>query len=79
MTGFSDVRLLLQGFELDALAKTPQVHSPRPTQGLGRWNRLLIRIGTRRQLLELNDEQLKDIGLTRGQALAEGMKPFWRS
>lgn len=79
MTGFSDARLLLQGLELDALAEAPRVHSPRPTQGRGRWKTLLMRIGTRRQLLELDAEQLQDIGLTRGQALAEGMKPFWRS
>lgn len=78
MTGFSDVRLLLQGLELDALAEAPKVRRSRPAQVSGRWKTLLMRIGTRRQLLELDAEQLKDIGLTRGQALAEGMKPFWR-
>jgi uncharacterized protein YjiS (DUF1127 family) len=79
MTGYSDVRLLLQGLELDALAQAPRVHSPLPAPTLGRWKTLLIRLGTRRQLLELDAEQLKDIGLTRGQAMAEAMKPFWKS
>ncbi|WP_220720555.1 DUF1127 domain-containing protein [Agarivorans litoreus] len=34
---------------------------------------------SRRALLALNDELLKDIGLSRAQALAEGRKPFWRA
>lgn len=33
---------------------------------------------SRRQLLQLDDRALKDIGLTRSQALAEGRKPFWK-
>ncbi len=32
----------------------------------------------RRALAELTPEQLKDIGLTRGQALDEADKPMWR-
>ncbi|WP_370278182.1 DUF1127 domain-containing protein [Pontibacterium sp.] len=32
----------------------------------------------RRQLLALDDQMLKDIGLTRATALHEGKKPFWR-
>lgn len=32
----------------------------------------------RRALLELNDYMLKDIGLSRCDALCEGRKPFWR-
>ncbi len=32
---------------------------------------------SRRQLLELSDAQLKDIGLTRGDAWREGVRPFW--
>ena len=32
----------------------------------------------RRQLLTLNDWQLKDMGLSRGDAYREGTKPFWR-
>jgi uncharacterized protein YjiS (DUF1127 family) len=32
----------------------------------------------RRALLELSDHLLKDLGLTRLDALREGGKPFWR-
>jgi uncharacterized protein YjiS (DUF1127 family) len=32
----------------------------------------------RRALLELDDDQLRDIGISRRQALEEGRKPFWR-
>jgi len=32
----------------------------------------------RRQLLALDDQMLKDIGLTRATAQHEGNKPFWR-
>jgi uncharacterized protein YjiS (DUF1127 family) len=31
----------------------------------------------RRALLALNDEQLKDIGLSRAEAYREGVRPFW--
>jgi len=33
---------------------------------------------TRRRLAELDDRQLRDVGLTRGQALREHSKPFWK-
>lgn len=33
----------------------------------------------RRALLSLDDAMLKDIGLSRVDALQEGNKPFWRS
>ena len=32
----------------------------------------------RRQLLEMDDRQLKDIGITREQAEHEGRKPLWK-
>jgi uncharacterized protein YjiS (DUF1127 family) len=32
----------------------------------------------RRALEALNDDQLRDIGLSRGEALREAAKPFWR-
>ncbi|MEM5582129.1 MULTISPECIES: DUF1127 domain-containing protein [unclassified Roseibium] len=34
---------------------------------------------TRLHLLELNDHQLQDLGLTRAAARAEAMRPFWES
>ncbi|MGB0722815.1 MAG: DUF1127 domain-containing protein [Gammaproteobacteria bacterium] len=39
-----------------------------------RWNRQRHR----RRLLAMDDRLLEDIGLTRTQAQAEGMKPFWK-
>ena len=37
----------------------------------------LKRRGQRRDLLELTDEQLKDIGISRSQAYREGLRQFW--
>jgi uncharacterized protein YjiS (DUF1127 family) len=33
----------------------------------------------RRQLLEMDDRQLKDIGITRAEAELEGRKPMWKA
>lgn len=44
---------------------------------LGRWRAFSRRLDSRRELLRLNDEQLRDIGLTRAQALGEAERPFW--
>jgi uncharacterized protein YjiS (DUF1127 family) len=38
----------------------------------------LERARQRRQLRELSDHMLRDIGLTRADAWAESEKPFWR-
>jgi uncharacterized protein YjiS (DUF1127 family) len=38
----------------------------------------LERARQRRQLAELSDHMLRDIGLTRADAWAESEKPFWR-
>ena len=40
------------------------------------WNRRQI---TRKALLEMNDHLLKDIGISRTEALREGKKTFWQS
>ncbi len=32
---------------------------------------------SRHALLELSDEQLKDIGISRADAVREGIRPFW--
>jgi uncharacterized protein YjiS (DUF1127 family) len=39
----------------------------------------LGRARQRRALSELNDQMLRDIGLTRADAWAESEKPFWRA
>ena len=40
------------------------------------WQR---RINDRRQLAELDDGLLKDIGVSRAEAEAESWKPFWKA
>lgn len=40
-------------------------------------DRQVERHRSRRLLLEMTDEQLKDIGLSRGEAFGEGAKRWW--
>ena len=42
-----------------------------------RWHAFHRRLRTRQALLQLNDAQLSDIGLSRAEALAEAERPFW--
>lgn len=43
-----------------------------------RWfSELPARRITRRGLLELSDDQLKDIGISRAEAYRWGLRPFW--
>jgi uncharacterized protein YjiS (DUF1127 family) len=44
---------------------------------LGRWGLFWHRLHTRKVLLELTPEQLRDVGLSQEQAQEEGLKPFW--
>ena len=37
------------------------------------------RSAERQQLQEMDDRLLKDIGITRTDAIAEGSKPFWQA
>lgn len=41
--------------------------------------RTLERRRSRRQLLTLSDHMLKDIGISRADAVHEAEKPFWRA
>jgi uncharacterized protein YjiS (DUF1127 family) len=79
MNGLSDVRLALRQQELlaDAEPQALRGQAPVDAQG-GRWRLFWRRLSTRRALLELDEAQLKDVGLTRAQALAEALRPFWR-
>ena len=45
------------------------------TRTIDRWSR---RYRTRRDLLEMTDHILKDIGINRIDALQEGKKAFWK-
>lgn len=75
MNGLSDVRLTIQPQELQQRTIKTRLSAP---PGLGFWGLLRHRWHTRRQLLELTADELRDIGITASQARAEGMKPFWR-
>ncbi|WP_460417827.1 DUF1127 domain-containing protein [Pseudomonas sp. microsymbiont 2] len=75
MGGLSDVRVQLLAKELEA-GERAKVYSV--STGLSRWALMLHRWRTRRALLQLDDRQLRDIGLTWEQAWREGRKPFWK-
>lgn len=79
MNGLGDVRLALRQQELLADAEPPALRAQSPVDGQGgRWRLFWRRLSTRRALLELDEAQLKDVGLTRAQARAEALRPFWR-
>jgi uncharacterized protein YjiS (DUF1127 family) len=76
MSGISDVRLTLYAGELVREHEAgSRINAP---DGLGMWGLFQHRRATRRALLKLTDEQLRDIGLSSEQARYEGLKPFWR-
>jgi len=79
MNGLSDVRLTLHSQELAAgqingTREAPMRNAP---SCLGRWGLFWHRLHTRKALLNLTPEQLRDVGLSQEQALEEGLKPFW--
>ena len=80
MNGLSDVRLTLRSQELEAGQKNDarEALKRNAPSGLGLWGLFWHRLHTRRALLELTPDQLRDIGLSREQAREEGLKPFWR-
>jgi uncharacterized protein YjiS (DUF1127 family) len=75
MSGLSDVRLTLYQQELLEISG---VRVDLRIPGENRWQQFWRRVRTRKQLLELSDEQLRDIGISREQARLEAMRPFWR-
>jgi len=79
MNGLSDVRLTLHSQEL-AAGRDSEMHAAlrNAPSGLSRWGLFWHRLRTRKALLDLTPEQLRDVGLTQEQARAEGLKPFWR-
>ncbi|MGL6242616.1 DUF1127 domain-containing protein [Pseudomonas sp.] len=80
MNGLSDVRLMIHSQELAAGqingAREARLRNAPP--GLSRWGLFWHRLHTRKALLELTPQQLRDVGLSREQAREEGLKPFWR-
>ena len=77
MNGLSDVRLTLHSQQLLADHEAREITST--PVGLGLWGLFCHRARSRRVLLNLDDQQLRDVGLTREMARREGCKPFWRS
>ena len=81
MSGMSDVRLVLRSQELmiehERVVTVSSVRGCAPA--FGRMALFWHRLRTRKTLLELTPEQLRDVGLSPDQAREEGMKPFWRS
>ena len=77
MNGLSDVRLTLHSQELLAEHEVRPILTAPP--GLGRWGLFWHRARSRRALLNLDPQQLRDVGFSREMALREGCKPFWRS
>ena len=80
MNGLSDVRLTLHSQELakgqnNGACEAVMRNAP---AGLSRWGLFWHRLHTRKALLTLTPEQLRDVGLSREQAREEGLKPFWR-
>ena len=80
MNGLSDVRLTLRSQELAAGQnhRTREAVMRNAPSCLSRWGLFWHRLHTRKALLNLTPEQLRDIGLSREQARDEGLKPFWR-
>ena len=77
MNGMSDVRLTLHGPQLQEGHEVfKRAGAP---VGLSRLGLFWHRSRTRRVLLSMDDQQLRDIGLSRAMAQHEGCKPFWRS
>jgi len=76
MNGFSDVRLALYSQELCEGRAVVMKTTRKPK--LNRWALYRHRWMSRQMLLNLTEDELRDIGLTGGQAMREGLKPFWR-
>ncbi|MGH8435199.1 MAG: DUF1127 domain-containing protein [Pseudomonas sp.] len=81
MNGLSDVRLTLHEQELAQGGRGSALRVVQPVEALpgqSRWTAFWRRLHTRKALLDLDDAQLRDIGLSREQARAEALRPFWR-
>ncbi|MCO8162471.1 DUF1127 domain-containing protein [Pseudomonas sp. 21LCFQ010] len=83
MNSFTDVQSALPGSQRQT---QPQVNSGSRTvthteasAAVSRWALYRHRRTSRRALLELTDDELRDIGLDYSQARIEAGKPFWRA
>jgi uncharacterized protein YjiS (DUF1127 family) len=80
MSGLSDVRLVLKSEELRQVTVDQHLCAAVSTNAptVSRWRGFWRRLTTRRALLTLSDEQLRDIGLSRAQARRAALLPFWK-
>src|SRR3989338_5817531 len=80
MNGLSDVRLTMKSEELQQESNGEHLYAQAGAvkPAVSRWNAFWLRLTTRRALLTLTDEQLKDVGLNREQARREAFLPFWK-
>ncbi|HZX15696.1 MAG TPA: DUF1127 domain-containing protein [Pseudomonas sp.] len=80
MNGLSDVRLTMKSEELQQESTGEHLYAQAGAvkPAVSRWNAFWLRLTTRRALLTLTDEQLKDVGLNREQARREAFLPFWK-
>ncbi|QXG23687.1 DUF1127 domain-containing protein [Pseudomonas viridiflava] len=82
MNGFSDVRLAFHSQELNesqpVMFTAVQNNRVCVPTGMSRWALYRHRWISRRALLELTDDQLRDIGIDFRQARVGAMKSFWR-
>ena len=73
---------------IETLSRGPQPQAPESkaltgrarfslTSALTRLDAILERRRSRKALLEMTDDQLKDIGLSRSEAHGEAYRPFW--
>ena len=46
-------------------------------RGMDALDRMADRRRSRLALMEMTDDQLKDVGISRGEAYREGIRPFW--
>jgi len=80
MNGLSDVGLAMNSSEpqQESAGGYLYAHARAAKPAVSRWAAFWLRLTTRRALLTLTDEQLKDVGLGREQARREAFLPFWK-
>jgi uncharacterized protein YjiS (DUF1127 family) len=77
---FLDLTALLRFLAVELNAKTRNHHANGHDQiWYQQLSLMAARARQRRQLLNLSDERLDDIGITRAQMLEEASKPFWKA
>lgn len=61
------------------ISTNPTFNTPRPANPLAIMTFWMGRAKQRRQLTQLDDDRLNDLGITYAEAMAEAAKPFWQA